>query len=69
MSGVITRDLSVKELAEEWSVSVSHVYDLLAEGHLTGFKLGRSMRIHRESANALRNKTAAFTPPASFDAA
>ena len=56
-------DPSVKQLATEWSCSVAHLYNMLSSGELSGFKIGKSLRVHRESANAMRAKSAAFKPP------
>lgn len=41
--------LTVEEVAERWRCSRATVYNLLASGTLKGFKLGRGVRIPRES--------------------
>ena len=43
---------SVKELAALWRCSPSVVYDLLTNGKLHGFKIGRSWRITDEDRRA-----------------
>ena len=47
MADVEIEFYSPKTLAQRWSKSRSHIYDLIAEGKLRKSKWGRSVMIHR----------------------
>ena len=40
---------TVKDLTERWKCSRDIIQDLLADGRLKGFKVGRNWRVHRDS--------------------
>lgn len=47
-----TRLLRVSEVAELLSLSITHTYELVAEGVIPSIRLGKSIRVHREDLNA-----------------
>jgi len=58
-----THDPSPASLAkDEKFASISAIYRWLGDGTLTGYKVGRATRVHRESIEALRAKHATFAP-------
>ena len=61
--------VTVRELAEYWRVSQKQIRRRVAEGHLTGLRLGpRICRINVESARAFeRGSTQALSSPAGID--
>lgn len=44
--------LRIKEVAAMLNFSLSHTYDLVAEGHFKTMRVGKSVRVHEESVSA-----------------
>jgi len=56
--------LTVREVAELLGVSKTHIYEMVADGRLPSFRLGKSIRIDASDiAELLRNKKPAVVPP------
>ena len=51
-----------KTLAQRWDCSAWTVYDLLTQGRLAGFKVGRSWRISEEARIAYEDQNRAAPP-------
>lgn len=47
-------DLRIAEAAEQLNTCISHIYNLINDGRLTTYNLGRARRITRESFEQLR---------------
>jgi excisionase family DNA binding protein len=56
--------LRVREVAELLGVSKTHIYEMVADGRLPSFRLGKSIRIDASDiAELLRNKKPAVVQP------
>ena len=54
--------MTVPEFVARYGVSRSRTYELLAAGELTALKIGRSVRIPEEAAQAWKASLPAFRP-------
>jgi excisionase family DNA binding protein len=50
----LTRDLKVREVAEAMSCHVRTVWQLIEEGELDAYRIGKSRRVTRESFDAFK---------------
>lgn len=53
---------TIPEAAEQLSIGVSTVYELLAKGHLQAFKIGKSTRITHEALTTFIELSSVRTP-------